>query len=110
MFTEYNQIPEKRKICTVLKWRPKRIFFLHHFDFWQKMGKNFLKGIWLKIEDHEYINIAKLKIEKFLILFQCDFRGRTFLLPPPPMLIYVNQCENNVADLMFSTKRSATTI
>ena len=45
-------------------------FHFASFLFWQKFQKNtFLKSffneIWLKIEDHEYINIAKIKFGNF---------------------------------------------
>ena len=59
------------------------IFVSHHFDFGVNLKpsfpKEFLNEIWLIIEDHEYFNIAEMKIWHF-------YSGRIFgpnIFPTP---------------------------
>ena len=55
-----------KKFCTVSKWRPKNEFLFreksHVTKIWKTtFPKEFFNEIWLKLEDHEYIDIAEIK-------------------------------------------------
>ena len=71
-YTNHNHITaeKKKKKFTVSKWRPNNRFSAHVISISAKISKNtfpkeFFNEIWLKLEDHEYNNIAEIKFEWF---------------------------------------------
>ena len=53
-------------MCTVSKWRPNNRFLFRDISILAKIWKTtlpeeFFNEIWLKLGDHEHINIAEIK-------------------------------------------------
>ena len=68
LITTIFQGKKTKNICTVSKWRPNNQFYLSFrvisisAKIWKNtFPKEFFNEIWLKLGDHEYINIAEIK-------------------------------------------------
>ena len=67
----------------------------------------FPKEIWLKIGDHEYVNIAEISFKNFV--FRCNLNGRKIVCTPK-MIIMLISAKKTLPIYFLFHQRSATTI
>ena len=86
--TNHHHISAKKmwNTFTVSKWRPNNRFSIRVISISAKIWKNtfpkeFFNEIWLKLEDHEYNDIAEVKFGKF---YSCAILGANQFFPHPP--------------------------
>ena len=63
------------KCCTVSKWRPNNRILFRGISILTKIWKNtfrkeFVNEIWLKVGEHDYINITEITFEKKIFRFK----------------------------------------